>query len=94
MSYEGSLCADNGRKARRPDLCAPSPLDAVAAPQVIIPDAAAEGLVAYYTFDDNAALDSSGNGHHAAVVPMAGPGYGPTGSGCGLGLVARREPAQ
>ena len=49
--------------------------------QVIVPDAAADGLVAYYTFDDNAALDSSGNGHHATAIPLAGPGYGPSGSG-------------
>jgi len=61
-SYEGSVCADDGRK-------------------VIVPDAAADGLVAYYTFDDNAALDSSGNGHHATAIPLAGPGYGPSGSG-------------
>ena len=89
MSYEGSVCADNGQKVRRPPLLPwRRPVSWLGArgdaccSQVLIPDAAAEGLVAYYTFDDNAALDSSGNGHHAAVVPMAGPGYGPSGSGC------------
>ena len=46
-----------------------------------MPDAAAPGLIAHYTFDDDRATDTSGHGNHAKVVPMAGPGHGPTGNG-------------
>ena len=44
-------------------------------------NSAPTGLVAYYTFDDSAAVDSSGRGNHAKVAPPNGPGHGPTGFG-------------
>lgn len=49
---------------------------------MFVPDATEDGLIAFYTFDDAMGLDSSGQGHHASVVPQAGPGHGPTGNGC------------
>jgi len=49
--------------------------------KLLVPDAAAPGLIAHYTFDDDRATDTSGHGHHAKVAPMAGPGHGPTGNG-------------
>ncbi len=49
--------------------------------KLLLTDAPEPGLIAHYNFDDNRALDSSGNGNHAKIVPHAGPGHGPTGSG-------------
>jgi len=48
---------------------------------VVAQDAASPGLVAYYTFDDSAGLDTSGLGNHAKVSAPAGPGHGPAGFG-------------
>ena len=49
--------------------------------KILVPDATERGLVAHYNFDDARATDSSGHGNHPKVVPNAGPGHGPTGSG-------------
>lgn len=57
----------------------------------LVADAAADGLIAYYTFDDELALDSSGHGHHARVVPPAGPGRGPLGFGARFDGVSMME---
>ena len=59
----------------------PSGVCAAGGMKVLVPDAAAPGLIAHYTFDDDRAADSSGHGNHAKSAPMAGPGYGPTGNG-------------
>ena len=49
--------------------------------KVIVPDSMEPHLIAHYSFDDSRALDSSGHGNHASVVPMSGPGHGPEGNG-------------
>ena len=49
--------------------------------KVMVRDAAADKLVARYTFDDGRGLDSSGHGLHARVAPLAGPGQDPGGAG-------------
>ena len=49
--------------------------------KVMVRDAAADKLVARYTFDDGRGLDSAGHGLHARVAPLAGPGQDPGGAG-------------
>eukprot|EP00966_Prymnesium_polylepis_P243807 5638525-Prymnesium_polylepis.1 len=49
--------------------------------KVVSLEAASPSLAAHYTFDDRAAFDHSGSGHHARTSPNAGPGHGPGGNG-------------